>query len=75
MIKTDIMKQQFKIQGMMCNNCRSHVEKALNTLPGAKATVTLDPPVAEIETDHELTLDEVQAVVTEKAGEYTVTKL
>lgn len=74
-IKTDIMKQQFKIQGMMCNNCRSHVEKALNTLPGAKATVTLDPPVAEIETDHELTLDEVQAVVTEKAGEYTVTKL
>ncbi len=74
-IKTNVMKQQFKVQGMMCNNCRSHVEKALNTLPGVKAVVTLDPPVAEVEADHELTLGEVQAVVAEKAGDYTVTKM
>lgn len=73
-IKQTIMKQQFKVEGMMCNNCRTHVEKALNTIPGVKATVTLDPPVATVESERELSFDEVQAVVAEKAGEYKVTK-
>ena len=74
-VKPNKMKQQFKVEGMMCNNCRTHVEKALNSLDGVTATVTLNPPVAVIESGRELTLDEVQAVVSEKAGDYRVSRM
>ena len=37
-----IMKKEFKIEGMMCNHCRMHVEKALNSMEGVHATVTLN---------------------------------
>ena len=40
-----------KVEGMMCNNCRTHVEKALNSIDGVKAVVTLNPPVATVEFD------------------------
>lgn len=64
------MKKEFKVSGMMCQHCRSHVENALNSIHGVTATVTLDPAIATIEfTDRELSLDELQKVVTEKAGE------
>ena len=66
-----IMKKEFKVEGMMCNHCRMHVEKALNSIEGVHATVTLDPPVATVEfSGNEKSLEELQAVVTEKAGEY-----
>lgn len=59
----------------MCQNCRKHVEKALNSIEGVSAIVTLDPPVAEVEfTDAELTLEELQNVVTEEAGDYTLSE-
>lgn len=49
----------------MCNHCRIHVEKALNSMEGVHATVTLNPPVAAVEfSEGEKTLDELQAVVT-----------
>ena len=38
------MKKRFTIDGMMCGHCRAHVEKALNSIDGVKAIVTLDPP-------------------------------
>jgi Cu2+-exporting ATPase len=31
---------------MSCGHCRAHVEKALNSVAGVVATVTLSPPVA-----------------------------
>ena len=66
-----IMKKEFKVEGMMCNHCRMHVEKALNSIEGVHATVTLDPPVATVEfSGNEKSLEELQTVVTEKAGEY-----
>ena len=37
------MEMTLKVDGMMCNHCRMHVEKALNRLPGVQATVTLEP--------------------------------
>ena len=43
------MKKTYKVEGMMCKNCRRHVEEALNSMDGVKAVVTLDPPLAEIE--------------------------
>ena len=68
-----IMKKEFKVEGMMCNHCRMHVEKALNSMEGIHATVTLDPPVATVEfSDGEKTLEELQKVVTKEAGDYTL---
>ena len=58
------MKKEFKVEGMMCNHCRMHVEKALNSMEGVHATVTLS--------EGEKTLDELQAVVTAQAGDYTL---
>lgn len=70
------MKQTLKVSGMMCNHCRMHVEKALNKLEGVHATVTLDPPVATIEFtgDKQYTLAQLQAQVTEEAGDYTLSE-
>ena len=69
------MKKTFKVSGMMCQNCRKHVEKALNSMDGISAVVTLNPPVAEVEfTGAERTLEELQACVTEEAGDYTLSE-
>ena len=59
------MKKEFKVDGMMCNHCRMHVEKALNALEGVRAAVTLEPPVAEVEFtgDRIYTLAELQKQV------------
>lgn len=67
------MKKKFTVTGMMCDHCRAHVEQALNSIEGVKATVTLDPPVATIEfTGKEISLPELQQTVKEKAGAYTL---
>lgn len=55
------MKKTYRIEGMMCNHCRMHAESALNSIEGIKATVTLDPPVAEIEFENgELPIERLQ---------------
>ena len=68
-----VMKKEFKVEGMMCNHCRMHVEKALNGMDGVHATVSLNPPVATVEfSEGEKTLDELQAAVSAEAGDYTL---
>ena len=71
-----IMKKEFKVEGMMCNHCRMHVEKALNTLDGVRAEVSLEPAVASVEFEpgKEYTLEELQKQVTEEAGDYTLSE-
>ena len=65
------MKRTYKVEGMMCKHCREHVEDALNNIDDVKAVVTLVPPQAEVEfLGSELSLEELQAVVNEKAGNY-----
>lgn len=65
------MTKKFSVDGMMCDHCRRHVEDALNSIEGVKATVTLNPAVAEVEfSGKELSLDELQEVVLDKAGDY-----
>ena len=65
------MKKTYRVEGMMCKNCRRHVEEALNKMDGVKAVVTLDPPQAEVEfLNGERTLEELQAFVNEEAGDY-----
>lgn len=71
--KNQIMKQTFKVEGMMCNHCRMHVEKALNSMEGVSATVTLEPPVATIEfTGEEKSIEQLQKVLSE-SGDYKIT--
>ena len=74
--KVMIMKKEFKVEGMMCNHCRMHVEKALNALDGVKAAVTLEPPVAEVEFtgDRTYSMEELQKQITEEAGEYILSE-
>lgn len=69
--------KKYKVDGMMCGHCRMHVEKALNGIDGVKATVTLDPPVAEIEftSGHEIPLEDLQKTITDQAGEYTLSEM
>ena len=70
------MKKTYKVEGMMCKNCRRHVEEALNSMDGVKAVVTLDPPLAEIEfVDKERSLEELQVFVSEDAGNYILSEV
>ena len=69
----EIMKKEFKVEGMSCNHCRMRVENALNTIEGVHATVTLTPPAATVEfSKEEKPLSKLQAVVADKAGDYTL---
>ncbi len=70
------MKKTYKVEGMMCQNCRKHVEMTLNSIDGVKATVTLDPPQAVVEFEgKERSLSELQAIVTEGAGDYKLSEV
>ena len=73
-INNNPMKYEFKIEGMMCDHCRTHVEKALNGIEGITAEVTLNPPIATVTSDHELKIEDLQKVISEKAGDYTILK-
>ena len=66
----------YRVEGMMCNHCRTYVEKALNSIEGVKAQVTLDPPVATLvyAKGKALPVETLQQVITEKAGDYTISE-
>ena len=63
------MKERYHVSGMTCSACSSHVEKALNKLPGIeKASVNLLTETMEVSYEEErLSSDEIVAAV-EKAG-------
>lgn len=68
------MKQTFNIGGMACDHCRRSVEKALNSIEGIKASVTLNPPVATVEfTAAPLPIETLQHALTE-AGDYRISE-
>ncbi|MBU1372715.1 MAG: heavy metal translocating P-type ATPase [Bacteroidetes bacterium] len=54
------MKHTYKISGMTCNGCRTNAEKALNTIKGIHATVTLNPPEADIEMEEHIPTEKLQ---------------
>lgn len=65
----------YQISGMSCNNCRTHVEQALNSLEGVQATVTLEPAQAVIDfTGEILPVDALQNAINNKAGNYTISE-
>ena len=63
------MEKKVVIEGMMCQHCRAHVDKALNAIPGASATVDLDSKTAVVTGD---VADEAIRAAVEEAG-YQVT--
>ncbi len=69
------LKKQYQVGGMMCKHCVGRVERALNSIEGVKAEVTLDPPIAVIEYESEpLSVEELQKILIEKAGDYQISE-
>ena len=68
------MEKLLKIEGMMCNHCVMHVQKALAAVPGvAEVTVSLDEKAATVKLNQNVT-DEVFKTVIEDAG-YQLTEI
>lgn len=65
------MTHSYQITGMSCNGCRSSVEKALNTISGIDAKVSLDPPMATITMEKHVPTEELQQAL-KAAGHYTI---
>ena len=59
------MKKEIKIEGMMCQMCKKHVEEALNNLADTSAVVNLEANNAIVETGLD---DSVLKAAVEKAG-------
>jgi Cu+-exporting ATPase len=65
--KGDGMKKLLKVEGMMCNHCKSHVEKALNSLEGVTGQANLEDGTALVSSRQEVS-DELLKQVIEDAG-------
>ena len=65
------MKHTYQITGMSCNGCRTSVEKALNSIDGIDASVTLDPPVATVTMENHFPIEKLQEALSE-AGNYSI---
>ena len=65
--KGDGMKKLLKVEGMMCNHCKSHVEKALNSLEGVTGQANLENGTALVSSRQEVS-DELLKQVIEDAG-------
>lgn len=62
-----IEKKTVKIEGMTCENCQYRVERAINEIDGASASVHLRRGEAVISMERHITDEEIRAVI-EKAG-------
>ncbi|WP_310555076.1 heavy metal translocating P-type ATPase [Flavobacterium sp.] len=65
------MKQTYNITGMTCDGCRSKVEKALNTIEGIEAKVSLSPPIATITMEKHIPTEKLQEALA-AVGKYTI---
>ena len=67
------MKQTYIVDGMSCNGCRSHVEKALSEVPGViKVEVDLEKAQAEIEMEQHIPLKSFQEKLEADGGTYNI---
>lgn len=64
------MQQTFVIEGMHCSGCVNRVANALRRIAD-DVEVTLDPPQAVIDASDPVSVEQVQAAVSQ-AGEYRV---
>ncbi|SFA94111.1 Cu+-exporting ATPase [Acetitomaculum ruminis DSM 5522] len=69
----DTVKKTIHIEGMMCNNCKKHVTKALNKMEGVTCEVDLDNNCAYVELTKDVSDEEFEKVIAD-AG-YSVTSI
>ncbi|WP_291134930.1 heavy metal translocating P-type ATPase [Flavobacterium sp. UBA7663] len=65
------MIHTYNITGMTCDGCRAKVEKALNTIDGVEAKVSLNPPIATITMEKHIPTEQLQQALT-AVGKYTI---
>ena len=69
------MKDIYRIHGMTCNGCRSHVEETLSKVKGvSEATVNLENAEATIEMEYHISLDRLQEALKNDGGRYSIHK-
>ena len=67
------MKHTYKISGMTCNGCRSHVEKTLQEVEGVKnASVDLEKAEAVIEMENHISLETFEAALQKEDKKYHI---
>ncbi|NCB30319.1 MAG: heavy metal translocating P-type ATPase [Clostridia bacterium] len=66
----DMVEKTIRIEGMMCNHCVAHVQKALDAIDGVTATVDLEAGEARVRLEKPVE-DEILRGAVENAG-YTV---
>lgn len=67
------MKHTYKIQGMTCNGCRSHVEKTLQGINGvSNASVDLEKAEAIIEMESHIPIETFQEALKNDGDKYSI---
>lgn len=67
------MKHTYKVYGMTCDGCRSHVEEMLDDMPGIKkASVDLEREEAVVEMDNHIPIEDFQKYFEEDGSGYTI---
>ena len=67
------MKHTYKITGMTCNGCRSHVEETLRKVDGVKnAAVDLEKSEAVIEMEKHIPVEVFEAALQKNGGKYHI---
>ncbi|OBQ51773.1 copper-translocating P-type ATPase [Tamlana sp. s12] len=70
------MKHTYKIQGMSCNGCRSHVEKALSDVEGvSEVSVNLEKAQATINMANHIPIETFQEALKNDGGQYAIYNL
>ena len=65
------MEKKLNIEGMMCQHCVAHVDKALNAIDGVSAQVSLEDKCAVCTLSKEVPDEVLKNVVTEAGYEVT----
>jgi copper chaperone CopZ len=70
------MKHTYKISGMTCNGCRTHVNDVLSKVEGVKeATVDLEKAEASIEMDQHIAIQTFQEALKSDGDKYKIHNL
>ncbi len=68
-----LMKHTYRITGMTCNGCRSHVEKVLNAVDGVvEASVDLKKAQAEISMNRHIEIEKFEEALQKDGGNYHI---
>lgn len=69
------MKKTVKVEGMMCDGCVATVQDIFQGIDGVKKVkVDLAAASAEIESENEISLEQLQNAIEDKDGNYEVSE-